>query len=268
MPNTFHTQLLYIENYQIACYAVEGFGSIPVIDGWVQFSLAAKYIPSLTEQTETLKALADLTQRGKQEKLIQTWYFLRKSPGIKVRFHITAIESIAWLAREINKLSWQWLGQIEADSAFAQRELLQAHYPDNYAVILDVAATAITQAIPAKDPCNLSLWVEFTCYFTRLFIPDPWLAWEALGRFEKMRSQPVGQSYPAQSYYSPETLFHKIKADNLAFMLPSHSPVLTGTLMLLNYLFNIWGIDAITQATIIKQTRDQLRPSIAGNDIR
>lgn len=267
MSHNYTTRLLYNENYQLACYEVEGFGKIPVVDGWIQFSLSAHYIPNLAEQEQALKAFAALANQAKKNNLIYYWHFLRKAPGIKLRFQIVSIEALAWLANEVSNQSWQWLAQIEADSIFAQRELLNAHYPQSYAVILDLAATQITQTIPAKNPYDLAQWVELVCYFIQAYVPDTWLAWEALGRFEQMRSQAIKHTNNLQSYYSVESFLIHLKIIDLAKLVQQDKALLTGTLMLLNYVFNIWGIDAITQDAILAQARNRLRPIIAGKDV-
>lgn len=269
MPELPNTQLLYAENFRLECYRVEGFGDIPVVDGWLQLSLAAQYIPNLTEQESCLQTLLQLAQQGKADGHIRYWHFLRKPPGLKLRWHITSVTAIPWLVQHIAPMPWAWLGPIEADSVFGQRELLQGHYPDTYGLVLDMAASTAANAPRAAHPQNLQAWVELTRDFILTAIPDPWLAWEALGRFGQLRSQPLGKPNAAHSTYCPSPLLQlwQLTAPTLRQHNATEKPVLTGTLMLLNYIFNIWGIDATTQAAILTQARQQLRPELAGEDV-
>lgn len=261
--------LLYGENFQLKCWWVEGFGKVPMVDEWVQFSLTAKYIPSHSEQESCLRDLAELAQRSKAAGYIRYWHFLRKPPGLKVRLQVKSLTGIPWLVQHICRFNWAWLGKIETDSVFGQRELLQGHYPENYGQVLDLAASTIATRPVAKRPQDLRVWVDLTCYFMLCFIPDTWLAWEALGRFEEMRTQPLGSAETPHSYYCPITLLEQLKiSEPTLYQANKHDkPILTGTLMLLNYVFNIWGIDAVTQAQILEQARLKLRPEIAGKDI-
>lgn len=266
MPNLPPAHLIHAEHYQLECYALDGIGIIPVVDGWVQFSLAAAYIPSATEQETCLAELAQLAQRGKTQGHVQQWHILRKPPGLKVRWQLSTSASLGWLATEMLALRWAWLAGLDADSVFGQRELLQGHYPDNYARLLDWASTLLASAPRAGGSEALPTWVQLVCQLTLLFIPDHWLAWEALGRFAQMRSQTLGTQAPTpHSPYDPTLLLEYLQTH--AGQLQQGKITQTGTLMLLNYLFNIWGLDAVTQAWIIAAARQCLRPDIAGKEI-
>lgn len=263
------TRSLYTENFELKCFWIDGFGKVPMVDGWVQFSLTAKHIPSRSEQESCLRELAELAQRGKAAGYIRYWHFLRKHPGLKIRWQVDSLTGVPWLVQHICRFKWAWLGQIETDSVFGQRELLQGHYTENYGQVLDLAASEIATSPLAKHPQDLGTWVELTCYFMLCFIPDSWLAWEALGRFERMRTHALGTTDIACSYYCPMNLLEQLQISQTVLNHANQhdKPILTGTLMLLNYVFNIWGIDAVTQAHILELARLQLRPEIAGKDI-
>lgn len=261
--------LLYAENFQLECYRIAGFGDIPVVDGWIQISVTASYVPSLTEQNHCVQELATLANIGKKEGYIRYWHFLRKSPGLKLRWQLCSPAAIAWLMQRLSESAWPWMSSMEADSVFGQRELLQGHYSISYGRVLDMAATTFAFSPYTPHPQNLQTWVSMTCQFILCFIPDPWLAWEALGRFGQMRSQPLGNPSMVKTTHCPKILleqWHAIEPE-LNQYLTNHKSLLTGTLMLLNYIFNIWGIDAVTQTHILEQARQQLRPQLAGKDI-
>lgn len=254
-------RLVHAEHYALECYELFGFGNIALVDGWAQLSLTSCYIPSLQEQAQCLQDLYAWTEAGKRQETLQYWHFLRKPPALKVRWRVTSIQGLLPILTTLLEHPWAWLEQVEADSVFGQRELLQGYYPDLYAKLMDQACSAVVHASPANAD-SWQVWIKLVLVLMLHGVPDVWQAWEALSRFERMRTQNLTNvSQPL--LYDPESFYQQVLKQLPQWTRP-FDPDASGVLMLLNYLFNSWAVDASQQAQILAGARAQLCPELKG----
>jgi len=259
-------KLIASEQHALAVYAA-GDAVVPVVDGWVQVSLAAARIPEDGEARATLETVQRSVGDWRAAGVASAWFFLRKAPGLKVRMRLRDVsgDAVAAIAREVADWRFAWCAGVAFDSVFGQRELLAAVPEDVSAEILSASADAFVAALGDAGPGTLEDWAAFVASFLSGTLGDEWIAWEAAGRFSLMRDRAFGGDTVVAPPRGPERLTDALA--QVPFDPPPGYLASTAFLQTLNYIFNQWAVDGPAQAAILTGARALLRPDVAGDEI-
>jgi hypothetical protein len=236
-------------------------GSIPVINGWVQIELQVKRTPNPSEETAFFHKLAALRDIVAERGYLSAWYFLHKPPGLKLRLRIDRDEGggLNCILNELSTWEWTWLGRIDFGSFFDQHELLSGLHRVDIDRLLTISADAYLDSISSRLEIDRTGWATFAVGFLGTFIADAWLVWEALGRFLRMRVKGVAPNGDASDAFAdPRLILARI--NGIRPLKPGFEASVS-LLQCLNYIFNMWAIDAASQLRILEQARDLVRPN-------
>lgn len=238
-------------------------GSIPIVNGWAQIELEVKRAPNSSQQLEFFASLASLRDALTSLGSLKTWYFLHKSPGLKLRFRIDQgeCEALNCILDRLAAWRWSWLGQIRFGSFFDQTELLGGFHRDDIDALLTASANVYLDSISHSQQADRAAWAIFTVGFLSTFISDRWIVWETLGRFLRLRGSALAADVTVQDVFAdPHPILARIR--DFQIIQPGFEASVS-LLQCLNYIFNMWAIDAASQSAILEQARNLVRPEIA-----
>ncbi|RQR61346.1 hypothetical protein DIE18_12610 [Burkholderia sp. Bp9125] len=253
-----------IERYELALVELRRDGDttlhVPVVSGWLEIQLILSAIPDANEQRLFFGALAALRASLGAVRPEMSWYFLHKSPGLKLRFRLgfeeplilgSAVEAVgAW--------NFPWIGGMALGSVFDQQALLTAAYRPEIEKLLTSAADNYLTAIRDGKHCVVQTWTAFLIDLLRLIGLDDWLVYEALSRLRRLRTVEVGrQPVSGACLLDPRGMLDEFGRSWRAGFEASVS-----LLQALNLMLNMWAVDGVTQLEILERCCDLTRPSL------
>jgi hypothetical protein len=240
---------------------------VPVVDGWLQLDAVVKRVPDADEERVLFAQFAALRDaRGGGD-----WFFVHKPPGLRMRFKLgdDRTHEVSVILECISGCRPAWLGNLTFGSFFAQAELLDARYRATVDAILGAAANELIDVAMARNgSTSIDAWANFALHFLEHFIGDRWFAWEALGRFHRLRSQPVPGDLQNQAEAARQRTMHDPRGIIQRFTRHSAMQQSAGfgasiaLLQTLNYIFNMWAVDGIAQNAVLARARTFSAPEL------
>ncbi len=145
---------------------------IPVVDYWIQLTLPVLREPNPAESQDFSKKIRNLYKTLQRKKIICSWYFLHKPPGLKIRFKAnpqTTAACTLYLLKELQKIKLRWLGLGTFDSFIDQRELFFGFNTECQEILLSLSAASSLDATIKQSKSDIEGWAYFTVQFFLFF---------------------------------------------------------------------------------------------------
>jgi hypothetical protein len=245
--------------------------SVPVVNGWVQASIPLRRLPTSQESRGFFSVLGTNASRMHRRGLVSSWFFLHKPPGLLIRFETADAASLLRdLIPMLDDCGGTWVGRYAFDSYFEQRELLSEAYGYEAYKVLLTSCTEYCRAVASGRAGTLGQWTDFLAVYLAYYLQDPWLVWEALGRFQRLRQQTQDAAIPSHHVRRNRLVSpSRLMAQLARCVVPEQSigfEASTTLLMCLNYILNQWGICQQVQRRILHDARSRFSPGICPDE--
>jgi hypothetical protein len=259
-----------VEHFDLALFDIEletGRVNVPVVGGWVEIQMALASVPDHEQRLAFALALAGTCTMLRRRTPSLRWYFLHKPPGLKLRFKVGTPQAglLEELVSGIVGWRFEWIGVTAFGSVFDQAELSPQVFRPDAERLLDSAADQQLAAVIDDRRASVEDWATFLVRLLRRLALDDWLAYEALSRLHRLRRVDIGLE-AGVDVDGDESQREEPLLDPSGILECLHDAFEPGfaasvsLLQTLNLMFNTWGLDARTQASILRSARAMTRP--------